>query len=163
MISKFTRHLGPKCRGDHSPRIRFPILVACCTSPRMEILPVPRLVVFGCSYPFTQDIGPGLSFYAIGDQGKIGPHNIYIFEMNVGLYYSLPQWYFYSFFFLILILFVFLLNAFNWFFFFFFGKSNHWSFFFESIKIFAPWTTFYFIRILVLKKQILENWDKKIK
>ena len=75
MISKFTRHLGPKCRGDHSPRIRFPILVACCTSPRMEILSVPRLVVFGCSYPFTQDIGPGLSFYAIGAQGKIGPHN----------------------------------------------------------------------------------------
>ena len=78
MISKFTRHLGPKCRGDHSPRIRFPILVACCTSPRMEILFVPRLVVFGCSYPFTQDIGPGLSFYAIGAQGKIGPHNYYL-------------------------------------------------------------------------------------
>ena len=76
MISKFTRHLGPKCRGDHSPRIRFPILVACCTSPRMEILSVPRLVAFGCSYPFTQDIGPGLSFYAIGAQGKIGPHTL---------------------------------------------------------------------------------------
>ena len=78
MISKFTRHLGPKCRGDHSPRIRFPILVACCTYPRMEILSVPRLVVFGCSYPFTRDIGPGLSFYAIGAQGKIGPHSSYL-------------------------------------------------------------------------------------
>ena len=87
MISKFTRHLGPKCRGDHSPRIRFPILVACCTSPRMEVLSVPRLVVFGCSYPFTQDIGPGLSFYAIGAQGKIGPHRY--LATNNGIWFNL--------------------------------------------------------------------------
>ena len=42
----------------------------------MEILSVPRLVVFGCSYPFIQDIGPGLSLYTVGTQGKIGPHSM---------------------------------------------------------------------------------------
>ena len=42
----------------------------------MVILSIPRLVVLGCSYPFIQDIGPGLSLYTVGTQGKIGPHKI---------------------------------------------------------------------------------------
>ena len=41
----------------------------------MVILSTPRLAVLGCSYPFTRDIGPGLSPYTAGTQGKIGPHN----------------------------------------------------------------------------------------
>ena len=40
----------------------------------MVISPVPWLVVLGCSYLFIQDIGPGLSLYTVGAQGKIGPH-----------------------------------------------------------------------------------------
>ena len=44
----------------------------------MVILSVPWMVVLGCSCLFIQDIGPGLSLYTVGAQGKIGPH-IYIY------------------------------------------------------------------------------------
>ena len=40
----------------------------------MVVSPVPWLVVLGCSYLLIQDIGPGLSLYTVGAQGKIGPH-----------------------------------------------------------------------------------------
>ena len=56
---------------EHSPHS----LLTCCTSPRMVISPVLWLVVLGCSYLLIQDIGPGLSLYTVGAQGKIGPHN----------------------------------------------------------------------------------------
>ena len=45
----------------------------------MVILSIPRLDVLGCSSPFSRDIGPCLSPYTAGTQGKIGPHNIYIY------------------------------------------------------------------------------------
>ena len=75
VINKLTRHLGQKCRGDHSPRTQTHSLLTCCTSPRMVISPVHWLVFLGCSYLLIQDIGPGLSLYTVGAQGKIGPHN----------------------------------------------------------------------------------------
>ena len=74
MINKLTRHLGQKYRDDHRPRTRPHSLQTCSTSPRMVILSIPRLDVLRCSSPFTRDIGPGLSPYTAGTQGKIGPH-----------------------------------------------------------------------------------------
>ena len=61
----------------HSPNS----LLTCYTSPRMVILSIPRLVVLECSYPFTRGIGPGLSPYTVGTQGKIGPHK----QVGLGL------------------------------------------------------------------------------
>ena len=43
----------------------------------MVISPVHWLVFLGCSYLLIQDIGPGLSLYTVGAQGKIGPHRGY--------------------------------------------------------------------------------------
>ena len=75
MINKFTRHLGQRRRGDHSPRIRPNFLQTCSTSPRMVIWPIPRLEVLGCLSPLTRGIGPDPSSYSMGALGKIGPHN----------------------------------------------------------------------------------------
>ena len=91
MINKLTRHLGQKYRGDHRPRTRPNSLQTCSTSPRMVILSIPRLDILGCSSPFTRDIGPGLSPYTAGTQGKIGPHTyiyIYIFLFTENMIFN---------------------------------------------------------------------------
>ena len=74
VISKFTRHLGQRYRGDHHPRTRPNSLQTCPTSPRMATLSIPRLDVLGYSSSLTRDIGPSPSSRTVGIQDKIGPH-----------------------------------------------------------------------------------------
>ena len=76
VINKPTRHLGQKCRGDHSPRTQSPLLanmlhLSSDGNFARSLAGRPRMFVS----PHTQDIGPGLSLYTVGTQGKIGPHN----------------------------------------------------------------------------------------
>ena len=93
VINKLIRHLGQKCWGDHSPRTQTHSLLTCCTSPRMVISLVQWLVFLGCSYLLIQDIGPGLSLYTVGAQGKIGPHSFLYLEISfwVFIFYKLKK------------------------------------------------------------------------